>query len=301
MTKVPCAATPAEISIGAMGTFPRTSPFLKIKDGTDFPPIVIAHGLSGTVQVSELAQHIETQHPIFGVQAKGVDGREEPFDRVEDMADFYLSVLDDIQSQDPYVLIGYSFGGLVALEMAQRLLKSGKRVALLVMLDAFPHPRFMPLPWRVRLFGKRMLIHGEHMRQMSFVGAADYFTKGIKRRLHLARPLGDSEGLPEMSRLNLQEAALRRVNEKAYHAYANYQPRYYPAKINFVTTQDKTFFPGDPSSIWADLSAELEVEVIPGNHLNIVTTEFHALAAVLTRYIQSINPSSIEVATRPFR
>jgi len=270
-----------------MDTRPRTSPFLKIKDGTDFPPIIIAHGLSGTVQVSELAHHIATQHPIFGVQAKGVDGREEPLDRVEDMADFYLSALTDIQRQDPYILIGYSFGGLVALEMAKRLWKDGKHVALLVMLDAFPHPHFMPLPWRVRLFGRRMLIHAQHMRQMSLAGAADYFTNGVKRRLHLARPLGDIDG-PEILTLPLQEATLRRVNEKAYHAYASYQPSYYPAKINFVTTEDKTFFPGDPRAIWGDLSQELEVEVIPGNHLNIVTTEFHALAAVLTRYIRRV-------------
>src|SRR5437660_12820109 len=69
------------------------------------------------------------------------------------------------------------------------------------------------------------------------------------------------------------EAALRRVKQKAYLAYANYQPRFYRGKIHFVTAEIKSFFPGDPATIWADLAAELEIEIIPGNHLNIVTTQ----------------------------
>jgi hypothetical protein len=79
------------------------------------------------------------------------------------------------------------------------------------------------------------------------------------------------------------ETALRRVKQKAYLAYACYRPRFYRGKINFVTTQTKSFFPDNPAAVWGDLAAELEVEVIPGNHLDIITTEFEALASVLTR------------------
>jgi hypothetical protein len=55
-----------------------------------------------------------------------------------------------------------------------------------------------------------------------------------------------------------------------------------------VTAEIKSFFPGDPATVWANLTAELEVEVIPGNHLNIVTTQFKPLASVLTRYVQQV-------------
>jgi surfactin synthase thioesterase subunit len=57
---------------------------------------------------------------------------EEPFERIEDMAEFYLDALNELQPQGPYILIGYSFGGLVALEMAKCLLDEGRSVALLV-------------------------------------------------------------------------------------------------------------------------------------------------------------------------
>jgi acetoacetyl-CoA synthetase len=266
----------------------RFSPFVQVKAGTEDPPIFIAHGLSGTVQVSELARHIQTRHPIYGIQAKGIDGKEQPFRRVEDMATYYMDELEPLRLRNDSILIGYSFGGLVALEMAQTLLKNGKNVALLVLIDTFPHPRFMPLPWRVRLFSKRMWIHARQMRKMPLAAASSYFLKGIKRRLHLARALNDTEGLPETLSLSPEERALRQVNEKAYIAYASYRPKFYPGKIKFVATETKTFFPGDPAAIWGDLAADLEIEVIPGNHLNIVTTEFKGLVAVLTRYIQSL-------------
>jgi acetoacetyl-CoA synthetase len=270
---------------------PRFSPFLEIKSGNEKPPIIIAHGLSGTVQVSELARHIQTGHPVYAIQARGIDGREEPFHRVEDMADLYLNTLDAIQPSDPYILIGYSFGGLVALEMAQRLVRAGKRVALLVLLDAVPHARFMPFRWRLRLWAKRLRTHIYRIGRLPPRKSYFYLTNRLKRRLRIARSLKETRKTPALSS---RQAALRRVNERAYLAYASYRPRYYPGKINFVTTEDRTFFPGDPAAIWTNLSAELEVDVVPGNHMNIVTTECEGLAAVLTRHVQEAVPGKEE-------
>ena len=267
-----------------------SSPFIQIKAGCEKPPIFIAHGLSGTVQFVELAEHIRTGHPIYGIQAKGVDGIEEPLDRVEDMAKFYLDTLEQLYPDGPYILIGYSFGGLVAFEMAQRLSANGKRIALLVLLDAYPHPRFMPAPQRLRLFLKRMRSHASQMRELPLSNALSYFTNGLKRRLHFPGALHESQRPPETLGLSFADTALRRVNQKAYVAYASYQPRFFEGKIKFVTTEIQSFFPGDPVTVWGNLVAELEVEVIPGDHLNIVTTEFKSLASVLTRYVKEVTP-----------
>ena len=238
------------------------------------------------MQFTELAKHIRTGHPIYGIQGKGLDEIEEPLERVEDMARFYLEALEELYPQGPYILIGYSFGGLVALEMAHRLSETGKNVALLVLIDAYPHPRYMAYPQRMRLFATRVRSHANKMRQLPLPSAFSYFVCGVKRRLRISRALGESQGPSEMLGLPFGEAALRRVKQKAYLAYANFQPRFYRGKIHFVTAEIKSFFPGDPATIWADLAAELEIEIIPGNHLNIVTTQFEPLALVLTRYIQ---------------
>jgi acetoacetyl-CoA synthetase len=267
----------------------RSSPFLLIKDGSGKPPVFIAHGLCGTVQVSELAKHILTSNPVYGIQGKGIDGLEAPFDRVEDMASFYLAAIKNVDGEGPYILVGYSFGGLVALEMAQRLLDEGKHVALLVLIDTYPHPRYLRWSQRQRLSFTRAKGHFNRMRELPLGTAWTYFSRGLKRRLHMTKTIEESLGSP----LNLPFAAsaLQRVKQNAFVAYANYQPRFYRGKINFVTAEKKSFFPEDPRSVWSNLAAELEVEVIAGNHLNIVTTEFGSLAAALTSYIQRVSGS----------
>src|SRR6266550_2186830 len=167
-----------------MSTLTRSSPFVQIKDGREKPPIFIAHGLGGTAQFGELAKHIRTGNPIYGIQAQGVDGTAEPLESVEEMAQLYLDGLEELYPQDPCILIGYSFGGLVALEMAQRLTAKGKKIALLVLLDTYPHPRFLPPSHRFRWFLRRLRSHALQMRQMPYSRALSYFGTGVRRRLH---------------------------------------------------------------------------------------------------------------------
>lgn len=264
-----------------MSTSLRGSPLVLLKEGVG-PPVVIAHGLAGTVQVSKLAACIDAPNPVYGIQARGVDGADEPLDRVEDMASYYMEALNQSCPNGPYIVIGYSFGGLVALEMAQRLRSNGKSILQLIMLDAYPHPHFLRLPTRMSLFVQRMRTHGQEIWYMPFRAGWTYFWKGVKRRLHLAPR---NESIPADS--SARERILHRVSEKAYQAYTDYEPRFYAGKVSFVTTETKTFFPADPAAAWKHLAADLEVEVVPGDHLNIVTTEFASLGALLTRYVQN--------------
>jgi len=228
---------------------------------------LIVHGFSGTVQCHELAREIRGGHPIYGVQAKGIDGLEKPFQGVEDLASFYLDELEKSRLEGPYILIGYSFGGLVAFEMARRLLENEQRVAMLVLLHAFPHPRFLSVDLRARLIGKRMGRHLKEMRRMP-MQAGSYLVSRFKRRWR----------------------SVSIVHEANYRAYTNYRPRFYPGKVKFVATSVKAFFPDDPVAVWGDLVHELEVEVVPGDHLSIVTTDFRPLASVLTRYVEEVTP-----------
>jgi pimeloyl-ACP methyl ester carboxylesterase len=53
------------------------------------------------------------------------------------MATRYLRVLRKVQPSGPYFLGGYSMGGIVAYEMARRLLAEGDKVGLLALLDTY--------------------------------------------------------------------------------------------------------------------------------------------------------------------
>lgn len=278
---------------------PPFSPFVKLKAGTTKTPVFIAHGLDGRASYSELARHICTDHAIYGIQAKGVDGLEEPFDRIEDMASSYLAALHQHQPEGPCILIGYSFGGLVALEMAQRLLSDGKQLALLILVDAYPHPRYLSPGQRLRLMLRRTRRHTSEMAERPPRDAISYFLRGLARRLHLVGVRNrDMQALT--SRLSFAQTT-RHVQERAYVAYRRYRPRFYPGRIKFVKAGVGSYFPDDPAAVWGKLTGEFECETVPGGHLEIVTTEFEGLAAVLTGCLQAGNFRARNLQVRNLR
>lgn len=131
---------------------------------------------------------------------------EKPFDCVEDMARYYVKGLNELQPCGPYILIGYSFGCLVALEMAQRLSDSGKQIGLLVLIDAYPHPRTLSKGRRLRLTVQRAARHISEMRQRPIGGAIAYLLDGLKRRFGVSEADGSQDS--DMSRLSFAHTSL---------------------------------------------------------------------------------------------
>jgi acetoacetyl-CoA synthetase len=261
---------------------PRFSRLVQIKAAREQPPIFIVHGLAGTVPFFELASHLRTAHPVYGLQAKGLDGLEEPSACVEEMAALYLDSIREVQTNGPYVLVGYSFGGLVALEMAQRLTSNREQVALLALVDSYPHLQFLSPGQRLRLVARRaMRIQGIKQR---LTRAISCMGRGLDRGWHVSRIRERGFDRPRIPRLSLEHATSR-VKENGYIALSRYQPQYYDGKMMFVKSGSDQYYPDNPVAVWAHLAAEFEFEVVPGGHLDMVTTDVESLASVLTRYI----------------
>ncbi len=242
---------------------PRFPALVLLKAGAKKPPVFLAHGLGGSVMdFFQPVRCIESQHPIYGMQAKGFDGLDEPLERIEDMAQFYLEAIRELQPYGPYLLVGYSLGGLVALEMAQRLSANGEKIALLAMLDAYPHMRYLPLGQRIR-----------------------HATRQAKRGLHALGELRASAPYQPPVGVSFTPA-MQRVRDSAYLALTRYRPRFYPGEIKFVRAEISSRFPDDAAAVWAHLADEFEVETVPGDHLGIITTHFEELATVLSRYLK---------------
>lgn len=257
-----------------------------LKPGASQPPVFITHGLGGTViDFYQVVKKIQTSHPIHGMQARGVDGTEAPFDRIEDMAQYSLQAVRELQPHGPYLLIGYSLGGLVTLEMAQRLHAEGEEVALLAMLDAYPHLRQLSLRQRAQLVWQ-----GARRRASArFRSRAPEASSGASRASE-QRP---SSGDPFLSPVGPPLSPLiQRMRDGAYLALERYRNRYYNGTIRFVraaTTVGR--FPEDPAAIWGKSVAKLEIETVPGDHLGIMTTHAAELATVLSRQIrEACNP-----------
>src|SRR5439155_25746022 len=74
--------------------------------------------------------------------------------------------------------------------------------------------------------------------------------------------------------------------ESRLRGFRPYQPTFYPGKISFVRAQVVTDFPYDPAAVWDSLASEIVVETVPGDHLEIMTTHYAQLAAVLSRLVR---------------
>jgi aspartate racemase len=103
----------------------------------DRAPLFCVHGGGGNVLVYlDLANELAPDQPVYGLQARGIaDKSETAHSQVEDMAADYLEEIRSLQHRGPYRLCGYSFGGVVAFEMAQQLVRSGEEVELLALFD----------------------------------------------------------------------------------------------------------------------------------------------------------------------
>lgn len=253
---------PTIASMAQLLEFPdavRIAPTILLKEGTQAPPIFMTHGLGSSVlDLSALARLIDTERPIYGLQARGTDGKEEPYDRVEDMAGFFLEAIQKIQPRGPYSLIGYSFGGLVFMEVAHRLRAEGESIAVLAMVDTYPS-----------------------MSAMRALPLLQLCATLAKRRVQ--RTLGT---LKETMR-PVPTAEVQRQKDMSYVALNRYRPRPLDETICFVKAKEVSDFPADPLPVWNHLAKNVVVQTVPGNHLEMLDLHPAELAAALSHYVKS--------------
>ena len=109
---------------------------MAIQPGGSKRPLFLIHPAGGHVfPYVHLARCLGPDQPCYGLQARGLEDGQDPHTRIEDMAAYYIEALQTVQPTGPYLLGGWSMGGVVAFEMAQQLHAQGQRVALLALLD----------------------------------------------------------------------------------------------------------------------------------------------------------------------
>ncbi len=266
----------ARLRAGGEGT--ERTPLVPIQPEGRRLPLLCVHPVGGTVLCYQgLARCLGREQPFFGLEAAGVGGERLPLRRVEEMAARYLAALRLAGIGGPYQLAGWSFGGLVAFEMARRLREGGEDVALLALLDSWPP--------------------GSLGDQET---AAD--NEATLLRL-MARTLGDLSGRPleleieELQALPDREARLALVVSRAQalrvlppevgveqihplvavveanlEARREYTPGFYGSEILLLRAAVPAVAPppDDPTVGWGRLAAAVEVVTVPGDHYSML-------------------------------
>jgi thioesterase domain-containing protein len=249
----------------------------------DRPPFFCVHGVGGNeLAFAELARHFPATRPFYAVTTRPRPLGEAPR-RVEGLAAEYVAAVRGVQPAGPYFLGGFSFGGSVALEMAQQLRDRGEEVGLLAILDHTPPPlRYRRVTWSWPLPAEFCLNAGRWFLE-------DVWKAGRGRRLaalrgHLRRAARQAASLlrpgPGNGRTDTEEVfgserlpeEFRRLVEELYQALREYRPRPYPGRVTLFRARTRPLFRlHGPDLGWKGLArGGLEVVAVPGNHETIL-------------------------------
>ena len=258
------------------------SSLVMIQSGGQRTPFFCIHAAGGNVlEYRDLAQLLGADQPFYGLQAKGLNGKEEPHTSIREMANHYLKEMREVQPEGPYLLGGRSSGGTIAFEMACRLAAEGQEVALLALLDTYPAGYFKLLPgsgsWRQRAsrFARKLHSHAENLRQLSL---PDQFAYGFRKLKYLpakikhktyrrAYKLYQRYGRPLPS-------VLKNIEEINFAAVKDYEPQTYSGDVTLFLASDLTA-DYDLHDGWRELvQGKIETFEIPGNHINMIKAPY---------------------------
>ena len=116
----------------------KPSFIIKLRDGNGEKALFLIHPISGYIFCyRDLADCLIGDQPVYGIQSPCIDDEisVKSLSSIEAIASYYIQSIHTIQQEGPFFLLGSSFGGLVAYEMAQQLEISGHKVSLLGMAD----------------------------------------------------------------------------------------------------------------------------------------------------------------------
>lgn len=141
-----------KVNVNAILTYPTLASYAKFLEGENSKsgyrslvpikstgnkmPLYIIHGSGyNLTNFVNLAACLDAQQPLYSLQPLGMDGKDEPYDSIEEIARFYVSEILKHNPYGPYALAGYSFGGYVAIEMKRQMEDMGKMLKFIGISD----------------------------------------------------------------------------------------------------------------------------------------------------------------------
>jgi amino acid adenylation domain-containing protein len=254
------------------------------------PPLFLVHAIGGNiVGFHSLGSCFGGDQPVYGIQARGLDGVEDVATSVEEMAADYIRAIRSVQPNGPYRLGGFSAGGVVAFEMARQLQRAGEETALLALLDTqmgtpdvigAASSEFSALSrWR-----RVLLLNLRGIRRTNWIEFAGLKMRNWGMAFHIWA-YGKGFG-----RLNTWEAfmlALRR-----------YQPKPYNGNAVLFRAEDELVEYPDPTFGWSPyIKGDLRIVEAKGDHDNFLSEEFiRNLGTELNRLLEAAAPPAHEAA-----
>jgi amino acid adenylation domain-containing protein len=260
------------------------SPLVPLTLGGSGSPFFCVHPMFGVVfPYLELAHQLGSHRSFYGLQPSGLDGKSPPLNRMEAIAAYYIQAIRELQPQGPYYLGGWSFGGLVAFEMAQQLRQAGQEVKLLAILDTPAPCRNLPFVQSLKfLLGTALWSILPFLQDYSVLIRERLLFQKTSSTQQRRSPSVTKTAFQAIARLLPEESRSPLLDETAIHtlltiAYAHsqaiyrYMPKPYPGTLTlFRANEQPDALKNAPSLNWSPLAGDIQLYPVPGNHLSLL-------------------------------
>lgn len=255
-----------------MWTTGRASPGLvEMAHGPNRSPLFLIHAADGGAAIYEpLARAFDDRRSVFVVEDALLHTQTPALQlSVEQLAADYLEQIQSVQADGPYYLGGYSFGGLVAYEVALQLVAMGERVGNLFLLEA--HNPAVPLERRsLKARVKTFLSANDGSLWKAPARLGHRVLTGAAARLKYEMVMYAANKVSSRPRTFLRKRWVQQCNDQAFEAYAPCAA--YRGRCDVWVSQDQgdKFIPAEDLG-WSGLLPNLNNRYqVPGNHLDFM-------------------------------
>jgi acetoacetyl-CoA synthetase len=259
-----------------------------MKPGDDGPPVFMFPGAAGSIlQIAPIAGALSVSAPVYAIKPRGMEQGEVPCETLAEMAGYAIGILSSVRHEGPYLLVGYSAGGLVALEVAQQLSAAGHKVPLVVLLDTYPSRATWPLFCHVEILARQALRALWSLRRVALRQMLSDVARRIRSLFFYLGASGLKLVTPPAIVAEGSDAASRRVHLASVSAGEAYRPSRYCGKVVFVQPDYvPNLEPRAPRRVWGQFLTDLVIRRVPGSHLGMLDEGAIAAAAEVSRCLE---------------
>ncbi len=289
---------PAAAPAAAERRFTHLVPMHSGEGGPKTPFFLVAGMFGNVLNLRHLAHLIGVDRPFYGLQARGLFGDEEPHRDLREAARDYIAEMRQVQPHGPYMLGGFSGGGITAYEIAQQLTAMGEDVSALVMLDT-------PLPVRPAVTKRdRLMIQLLELRNRGPAYPVEWARNRIAWELDKRKGRTETETKgQQFHNAAIEEAFLESVASYPLKAWSGPLSLFRPPLVgkwqvapDRIVNQDRDYLTHDND--WTTWAPNIKVVEVPGDHDSMVLEpNVRVLAARMKRCLddaetQCLTPAS---------
>lgn len=258
-----------------------------IKKEGSRPPIYLIHagGLNILIYKS-LGQFFEEEQPLYGLQGLGLDGDLTDLKNMESIAARYLKEILEYNPDGPYIIFGYSFGGIIAYEIARQLKDMGKEIHILGVLDTYAKPGYEH--HRVKHYYHKTI---RQFRKALFFSKR-FFNNPVETYLYqkkaITRIVNKNAGDVEDQIYDYDDSVIAAYES----AYNNYIMKPLDVKLHLFRVQERFYYLDDPVHLgWKEYALKgIKIYSIPGDHKTFLTPpNDKVLAEIIQSAVSDLN------------